>query len=120
MNALPHILGFLAAVVLVYLGLQYYLAFWVLRFFPLLPVSPNWVRCGVLLLALSFPLSLWLTRAHDGPAAEWLAYASLLYAGVSLIALFCFLMADLAWGAARLAGAKAPVDARPPPHGWSR
>ncbi|HAH08199.1 MAG TPA: hypothetical protein DCM05_17015 [Elusimicrobia bacterium] len=77
-------LAFISAVILVYLGMQYYVAFWLLRSFPGLPVAPQTLRIAVLALALLFPLSIYWLR-HGSGAAEWLAYAMYVWTGALLI-----------------------------------
>ncbi|MBI5881598.1 MAG: metallophosphoesterase [Elusimicrobia bacterium] len=80
-----HVLGFLSLVILVYLGMQYYVAFWVIRSFPGLPVSPLAVRLTVLVLAL-------------------LALVMYVWTGVLLIWVFWAACGDLAFLSASLAG----------------
>ncbi|MBI4676947.1 MAG: metallophosphoesterase [Elusimicrobia bacterium] len=82
-----HILGFLTVVILVYLGMQYYVAFWLIRSFPGLPVAPAVVRAVVLGLALLFPLSIYLLR-HASPATHSLATVMYVWTGVLLIWVF--------------------------------
>ncbi|MFA6316705.1 MAG: metallophosphoesterase [Elusimicrobiota bacterium] len=90
-----HILGFLAAVVLVYLGMQYYAAFWLIRSFPGLPLAPAAVRIAVLLLALLFPISVWALR-HGGAGAQALALGMYVWTGILLIWVFWAACGDLA------------------------
>ncbi|MBI5622400.1 MAG: metallophosphoesterase [Elusimicrobia bacterium] len=102
------ILGFLGLVVLVYLGMQYYAAFWLIRSFPGLPVAASTVRIAVLLLALLFPLSVWSLR-HGGPLAQGLALGMYVWTGILLIWVFWALCGDLALLAARMLAPTAPA-----------
>ncbi len=94
--------GFIAAVILVYLGMQYYVAFWLLRNFPALPLSPQAARIAVLLLALSFPLSMVCLRQYRGAWTACFAYISYIWLGLVLIWLTCAVCGDLALLLARL------------------
>jgi len=76
---------FLFLVVSIYLGMQYYLAFWVLRNFPSVPVSHNTVLYAVLLLALSFPVCMIWMRKVGGPLSEFFGYLALMWLGLSFI-----------------------------------
>ncbi|MBI5211038.1 MAG: metallophosphoesterase [Elusimicrobia bacterium] len=104
-----HILAFLVLVVLVYLGMQYYVAFWLIRSFPGLPLPPASVRCAILLLAFLFPLSIYWLR-HGGAPAQWLASAMYVWTGVLLIWLFWAACGDLLALIARRLGAGAPLQ----------
>lgn len=96
---------FISTVLLVYFGVQYYLAAWLLRSFPALPLSPAPLRWAAACLAVSFPLaSFWLRRG--GPGAEAFAYATYLWVGVSFIWFFCALLGD---GLVLLSRGKAPA-----------
>ena len=92
-------------VVGVYLGMQWYIASWALRYFPGLPVSATAARLGALAVALSFPLSIYLLRVNENPVTEAMARASFVWAGVSLIAVSWAFFGDCALLAARAAGA---------------
>jgi predicted MPP superfamily phosphohydrolase len=88
--------GFIATVILVYLGMQYYVAFWLIRNFPGLPISPQAARIAVLLLALSFPLSMYCLRHCRGAWTTCFAYLSYIWLGLVLIWLTCAACGDLA------------------------
>jgi hypothetical protein len=94
--------GFIATVILVYLGMQYYVAFWLLRSFPGLPLSPQAARITVLLLALSFPFSMYCLRHFRGAWTAAFAYLSFIWLGLVLIWLACAVCGDLAMLLARL------------------
>ncbi|MBI5243365.1 MAG: metallophosphoesterase [Elusimicrobia bacterium] len=84
---------FISTVILVYFGVQVYLAAWLLRSFPALPSSPLALRCAALAVAISFPMaSIWLRRA--GPGVEAFAYAAYLWVGVSFIWFVCAILGD--------------------------
>ncbi|MFH1724823.1 MAG: metallophosphoesterase [Elusimicrobiota bacterium] len=100
---------FLATVISIYLGMQYYVAFWVIRYFPGFPVHPAIIRCAVLLIALSSPFSLFWLRRHGGPAAEAFAFAACVWLGVSFVWLVWGLLGDLVWVIARIAGTSTSV-----------
>lgn len=95
------LLLFLLTVVGIYLGLQYYVAFWILRYFPRIPASPALVRCAVLLLALSLPASMTLLRRFPGWPTDAFAYAAYAWLGVAFIAFWCALAGDIVF---KLAG----------------
>ncbi|MBI5240690.1 MAG: metallophosphoesterase [Elusimicrobia bacterium] len=101
---MPAMFGFIATVILVYLGMQYYVAFWLIRNFPGLPVSPTAARVAVLLLTLSFPLCLYCLRHFTGAWISLLAYLSFIWLGLVLIWLTCAASADLLLLLARLWG----------------
>ncbi|MCX5797064.1 MAG: metallophosphoesterase [Elusimicrobia bacterium] len=96
--------GFIATVILVYLGMQYYVAFWLLRNFPALPLSPQAARVTVLLLALSFPFSMVCLRHFRGSWTAAFAYLSFIWLGLVLIWLASAAAGDLVLLAARLRG----------------
>jgi hypothetical protein len=96
--------GFIAAVILIYLGMQYYVAFWLIRNFPGLPLSPGAARVTVLLLALSFPFSMYCLRHFQGAWTAVFAYLSFIWLGLVLIWLTCAVSGDLLLLAARLRG----------------
>jgi hypothetical protein len=96
--------GFIATVILVYLGMQYYVAFWLIRNFPGLPLSPAAARVAVLLLALSFPFSMYCLRHFQGAWTAVFAYFSFIWLGLVLIWLTCAVAADLLLLASRLWG----------------
>lgn len=110
MDSLLHLLFFLCTVVGIYLGMQYYVAFWILRYFPGLQANPAVVRCCVLLLALSFPVSMTLLRKYPGWATGVFAYASYIWLGIVFIAFWSALAGDLVSRVARV-----PVG---PPTAW--
>jgi predicted MPP superfamily phosphohydrolase len=98
--------GFIASVILIYIGMQYYVAFWAIRNFPVLSLNADAVRIGVLLIALSFPLNMYCLRHFRGAWTGWFAYVSYIWLGVVFIWLswavlgdFVVLMARF-WGAA--------------------
>jgi len=97
--------GFIAGVVLVYLGMQYYVAFWTIRNFPGLGLNPAAVRLLILLAAACFPLSIYCLRIQRGAWAGWFAYLSYIWVGVILIWLGWAVLGDLALFLARLRGA---------------
>jgi uncharacterized protein len=94
--------GFIATVIVVYLGMQYYVAFWLLRNFPGLPLSPQTARVTVLLLALSFPFSMYCLRHFRGTWTAAFAYLSFIWLGLVLIWLASAAAGDLALLLARL------------------
>ena len=96
--------GFIATVILVYLGMQYYVAFWLIRNFTALPLSPQAARITVLLLALSFPLCMYLLRHFQGAMAAAFAYLSFIWLGLILIWLVCAASGDLLLLSSRLWG----------------
>lgn len=96
--------GFIATVILVYLGMQYYVAFWLIRSFPGLPLSPGAARVTVLLLSLSFPLCMYCLRHFTGAWISALAYLSFIWLGLVLIWLTCAVSADLLLLLARIWG----------------
>ena len=106
--------GFIGTVILVYLGMQYYVAFWLIRNFPGLPLSPSAAWITVLLLALSFPLAMACLRHSRGAWTTGFAYLSYIWLGLVLIWLTAALCGD---GAVLLAllGRAAPA-VRP----WAR
>jgi len=93
-DSILHLLFFLLTVVGIYLGMQYYVAFWILRYFPQIPVSPTLVRCCVLLLALSLPLSMTLLRKWPGWASDAFVYAAYVWLGLVFIAFWSALAGD--------------------------
>jgi len=95
-------IGFIATVILVYLGMQYYVAFWLLRNFPALPLTPQAARITVLLLALSFPLAMYCLRHFHGAWTAIFAYLSFIWLGLVLIWLAGAAAGDLLLLAARL------------------
>jgi predicted MPP superfamily phosphohydrolase len=103
------LLSFFSAFTLAYLAVQAVLALWLLRHHPGIPVSPGLAAAAALAVAVGFPLSLVLLRKHGGWLCESLAYASMLWAGVSLILLVCVLAGDCAEWAAGMFGARAAV-----------
>jgi len=94
--------GFIAAVILIYLGMQGYVAFWILRNFPGLPLSPQSARTSALLLALSFPLSMHCLRHFRGAWTATFAYLSFIWLGLVFIWLTCAAGGDLVLLLARL------------------
>ncbi|MDD5627929.1 MAG: metallophosphoesterase [Elusimicrobia bacterium] len=94
--------GFIAVVILIYLGMQYYVAFWLLRSFPSLPLSPQAARITVLILALSFPFSMYCLRHFRGAWTAAFAYLSFIWLGWVLIWLASAACGDLVLLAARL------------------
>jgi predicted MPP superfamily phosphohydrolase len=94
-DSLLHLLSFLLTVVGIYLGMQYYVAFWLLRYFPQLPASPAVVRCCVLLLALTLPVSMTLLRKCPGWASDAFVYAAYVWLGLVFIAFWCALAGDV-------------------------
>ena len=95
-------IGFIATVILVYLGMQYYVAFWLIRNFPGLPLRPQTARIAVLLLAFSFPLAMYCLRHCRGAWTSCFAYLSYIWLGTVLIWLTCAVCGDLAMILARL------------------
>ncbi|MFH2203481.1 MAG: metallophosphoesterase [Elusimicrobiota bacterium] len=96
---------FLVAVIAIYLGMQYYLAWWVVRSFPGLPLSPYAIRLIILSIALSFPLSFYLLRRFPSPLTEVFGVVSLVWFGMSFLCLATAVASDVMLLAARWAGA---------------
>ncbi|MFA6030159.1 MAG: metallophosphoesterase [Elusimicrobiota bacterium] len=90
-----HVVAFIASVVCVYLGMQYYIAWWTLRHFPNLPVAPGTLRILLLLVALSFPLGMWLLRSHSTPFTRAFAWLSFIWLGASFLMLSSAVLGDL-------------------------
>ena len=84
-------LAFITAVILIYLGMQYYIASWVTRNFQNLPVDPLHIRYLILLIAVSFPFSIYLLKAYGGFFTQVYAQVSYVWIGVSVIFIFCAL-----------------------------
>jgi len=107
-------LGFIATVVVVYTGMQSYVAFWLLRSFPGLPVNRLLLRAVILLTTLAFPLSLYCLRMYRGTWTVALAYASFLWLGVIFLWLGWAALGDIVVLFSRFLGAAEAV--RP----WAR
>ncbi len=97
--------GFITAVVFIYFGMQYYVAFWLIRHFPRLGLNANAVRIAVLLLSASFPLAVHSLRIFRGAWVGWFAYISFIWLGIVFIWLTCALLGDLSLVLAWLCGA---------------
>ena len=97
--------GFIATVILIYFGMQFYVATWAMRSLPSLALSRGAIILGVLLLSLSFPLTLFGLRAWRGAWIRWLAYGSYIWLGLVFIWLTCAAAGDLFLLVCRLWGA---------------
>jgi predicted MPP superfamily phosphohydrolase len=82
---MPSLLVFLSIIILVYFGMQYYVAYWLIRNFPSIPIGLSALRIAVFLIALLFPFSIYLLRAYPGPFSEWFAYLTYIWTGASFI-----------------------------------
>ncbi|MFA6003563.1 MAG: metallophosphoesterase [Elusimicrobiota bacterium] len=102
---MAHAYLFVSSVILIYLCMQSYLAWWLLRNFPGLPLSRPLLGAVVVLIAVSFPLSMYWLRNSHSPLPGWFAYLSYIWLGLSLIWLTCAVSGDLLALAARLRGA---------------
>ena len=102
---MPAMIAFIAAVVLIYLGMQYYVAFWLIRNLPSSGLNPNVVRGALLFVALCFPLSMYCLRVFRGAWTAWFAYLSYIWLGIVFIWLACALLGDAAVFLAGLRGA---------------
>jgi predicted MPP superfamily phosphohydrolase len=94
--------GFIAAVILIYFGMQSYVAFWLLRNFPGLQFSPRAASAAALALALSFPLAMLCLRRSRSRWTTAFAYVSFIWLGLVLIWLSCAAAGDLSLLLARL------------------
>lgn len=112
MHSWASMLMFVGMVIGIYLGIQYYLAFWVIRNFPKLPVKPVWVRCGVLFVAASFPFSLFLVGRYPNLLTEGFAFACCVWLGVSFIWLTLAFLSEIAWIMAWMADSHKRVRSR--------
>ncbi|MCX5787332.1 MAG: metallophosphoesterase [Elusimicrobia bacterium] len=90
--------------ILILFGMQLYLAVWVLRYFPNVPVSPLALRATAALIAASLPLTLYWIR-RGGLGAFTFAYLTYLWLGISFIWFAWAVFGDCLALAARLAGA---------------
>jgi len=105
MGGILHVVFFITMVAGIYLGIQYYIAYWLVRNFPALPLSAHAVRLTVLCLSLSFPAAMILHRKVGGAVFDFLAYLALIWFGASFILLTLTFLGDMVWIGARLAGA---------------
>ncbi|HUT86041.1 MAG TPA: metallophosphoesterase, partial [Elusimicrobiales bacterium] len=78
------IIVFVGIVTLVYLGLHYFLAFWVIRHFDL-PVSNKTIRVVFLILALCFPVSAILVRTYPGNLTQLFSFFCYVWMGIIFI-----------------------------------
>jgi len=97
-------ISFVASAILIYSGMQYYIASWAIRNFPALHAAAPKLRLAAPLIGACFPLALFWVR-RGGLCAESFAYVTYLWLGVSFVWLACAFLGDCFVVAARLAGA---------------
>ena len=88
--------AFLASVLLIYLGVHYYLADWTARHFSAPGSAPALTRLlfwGVAMLTVSAML---LNRAHPSPLALWIVYCAYIIIGVIFLWFSYAVMGDIA------------------------